>query len=73
VFPQRREALSFGSDVISARRTNGQLTLRYSMNRFMNAMKCSAFLIFPGTASSSMSFDNTARSAYSHVDVAHLD
>lgn len=33
----------------------------YSTNRFRNATKCSAFLIFPGTASFSMSSDSTVR------------
>ena len=37
-----------------------KLTLRYSMNRLRNATKCSALRMFPGTASSSMSLDNTA-------------
>jgi hypothetical protein len=35
------------------------LTLRYSMKRLRKATKCSAFRMFPGTASSSISLDNT--------------
>lgn len=60
MFRRRRGGLAFGSegrrqsDELAkgdGRRKEGRRTLRYSMNRFKNATKCSAFRMFPGIAS----------------------
>ena len=46
---------------------------RYSTKRFRNATKCSAFLIFPGTASFKRSSGSTIEVKHKQVEIAYPD